>query len=119
MAPPGERHLEGVPVRRVDLARHADALQRVRDRVDLQLLGLRHLLDADDAARPRCHPAATEPGADYLVFGIRTSARLRTAWRRTPRAAAQSRVARQTARGASYSARSAARPSTIRRKGPA
>src|SRR3972149_10176106 len=117
MAPPGERHLEGVPVRRVDLARHADPLQRVRDRVALQLLGLRDLLDADDAARPRCHPSAAEPGGDYLVFGMRTSSRFRTTWRRTPRAAAQSRVARQTARVASYRARSDARPSTIRRQG--
>src|SRR3989304_3943750 len=48
-----EGDLQGVRVRRVDLARHADALQGLGLRVDLEFLRLRDLLDAyDDPHRP-------------------------------------------------------------------
>src|SRR5207253_2689390 len=50
-----EGDLQGIRVRRVDLARHADPFQRLRDRIDLEFLGLRNLLDAHDDAH-RAHP---------------------------------------------------------------
>src|SRR3989442_1402623 len=43
-----QRHLEGVRIRRVNLAWHPDPLERLRDRVHLELLRPGHLFDADD-----------------------------------------------------------------------
>ena len=49
-----EGDLQGVRIGRIDLARHTDALEGLRDRVDLELLRFWHLLDAhEDAQRAR------------------------------------------------------------------
>src|SRR5213593_4900311 len=49
-----QRHLERVRVRRVDLARDADPLERLRHRIDLELLRPRDLFDAHDHAHRSC-----------------------------------------------------------------
>src|SRR2546426_2499692 len=67
-----QRELEGVRVRRVDLARDPDPLQGLRLRVDLELLRLRYLLDAHkDAEGPAGgHRIENEPRIVYLLFAV-------------------------------------------------